>query len=158
MPLLPAGLNGEILEIFKSLKRVVMSERGVAAFKNGFLKNHPIGCQLLGLCGALAVSNRVEYGLAIAAGVVSVLIASAFFISLIRRVVPQRIGVLCLMLVIAAFVTVFHLFLQSYFPHQSANLGPYVGLIITNCILLSRLESFSLRNSWIDSVADAFSQ
>ncbi|MBM4142614.1 MAG: NADH:ubiquinone reductase (Na(+)-transporting) subunit D [Lentisphaerae bacterium] len=112
----------------------------------------------LGICSALAVSNKVENAIAMGAGVTFVLIATAVMVSSLRKMIPARGRMITYMVTIASFVIVVDKFLKAYFPVISETMGPYVGLIITNCILMGRAEAFYARNplglSLVDAVAN----
>jgi Na+-transporting NADH:ubiquinone oxidoreductase subunit D len=130
-------------------------------FLDGIWRDHPIFSMLLGICSALAVSNRVENAIAMGAGVTFVLVATAIFIALLRSLIPRRVRMIVYMIVIASFVIIVDRVLKAYFPTISASIGPYVGLIITNCIIMGRAEAFYVQNrlwhSIVDSVANGLS-
>jgi len=122
----------------------------------GMWNDHPIFCMVLGICSALAITNRMDNAIAMGAGVTFCLVFSSFFISLFRNVIPARVRMLAYMVTIATFVICTDRFLKAYFPPISAAMGPYVGLIITNCILMGRAEAYASKfNPWL-SVLDAF--
>ena len=112
---------------------------------------------VLGICSALAVSNRVDNAIAMSAGVTFVLVATAIIISLLRRMIPIRVRIITFMIVIATFVIIVDKFLKAFFPTISTAIGPYVGLIITNCIIMGRAEAFYIQNNLRLSVLDALS-
>ena len=130
-------------------------------FLDGIWRDHPIFSMLLGICSALAISNRVENAIAMGAGVTFVLLATAIIISLLRNLIPRRVRMIAYMIVIASFVTIVDRVLKAYFPTISESIGPYVGLIITNCIIMGRAEAFYIQNrAWhglVDSVANGIS-
>jgi len=121
----------------------------------GLWEDNPVFRQMLGLCITLAITNKVANGVTMGVAVFFVLTASSFIVSLLGDVVPRRVRIPVFMLVIATFVTLVYMFLKAFFMPLSQALGAYVGLIITNCIILGRLESFSSENSPLDSVIDA---
>ena len=127
-------------------------------FMNGVWRDHPVFSMVLGICSALAVSNRLENAIAMGAGVTFVLLASAIFIAALRKLIPRRVRMIAYMIIIASFVIVVDRFLKAYFPTISDSIGPYVGLIITNCIIMGRAEAFYIQNnvgqSIIDSIAN----
>ncbi len=129
--------------------------KSMTTIKDGIWRDHPIFSMLLGVCSALAVSNRVENAIAMSVGVTFVLVATGIFISALRRFIPQRIRMMTYMLVIASFVIIVDKFLKAYFPVISESIGPYVGLIITNCIIMGRCEAFYIQNTLGQSVLDA---
>ena len=89
------------------------------------------------------------------AGVTFVLLATALIISALRHLVPMRVRIITYMIVIASFVIIVDKFLQAYFPTISDSIGPYVGLIITNCIIMGRAEAFYVQNNLGKSLIDA---
>lgn len=116
------------------------------AIKNGLWKDHPISCMGLGICSALAVSNKVANAVAMGLGVTFVLMATALFISSLRKLIPQRVRMITYMIIIASFVIVVDKVLKAFYPNISEAIGPYVGLIITNCIIMGRAEAFYAQN------------
>jgi Na+-transporting NADH:ubiquinone oxidoreductase subunit D len=124
-------------------------------FANGLWRDHPIFSMVLGICSALAVSNKVANAIAMGAGVTFVLIATAIIISLLRKMIPMRARIITFMIVISTFVIIVDRFLKAFFPSISTAIGPYVGLIITNCIIMGRAEAFYIQNKLQLSVIDA---
>ena len=110
--------------------------------------------QILGICSALAVTNLMLNSLVMGLGVIFTLALSGFTISLIREYIPKRIRMMVQTLIIASYVIIVDLFLKAYYPEISKSLGPYVGLIITNCIIMGRAEAFAGKNVPIDSMID----
>ncbi len=110
--------------------------------------------QILGICSALAVTNLMLNSLVMGLGVIFTLALSSFTISLIREYIPKRIRMMVQILIIASYVIIVDLFLKAYYPEISKSLGPYVGLIITNCIIMGRAEAFAGKNVPIDSMID----
>lgn len=129
--------------------------KGFQTFLDGVWRDHPIFSMLLGICSALAVSNRLENALAMGAGVTFVLLATAIFISLLRNLIPRRVRMIAYMIVIASFVIIVDRVLKAYFPTISESIGPYVGLIITNCIIMGRAEAFYIQSKARYSIIDA---
>lgn len=121
----------------------------------GLWKEHPALRQLLGMCSTLAVTTSTLNGLSMGLGVIFVLVGSSFFISLIRKLVPGEIRMAVYMVVIATFVTIVDIFFRANFPAISEALGPYVPLIIVNCIILGRCEAFACKNGVATSLLDA---
>jgi len=130
---------------------------GYKVWKSGITREHPIFAVGLGICSALAVSNKVENAIAMGAGVTFVLLATAVIISSLRSMIPQRVRIITYMIVIASFVIIVQKFLDAFLPPISEALGPYVALIITNCIIMGRAEAFYVTNSVRFSVIDAVS-
>ena len=130
---------------------------GYKILKLGITRDHPIFAVGLGICSALAVSNKVANAVAMGAGVTFVLVATAVIISSLRSLIPQRARIITYMIVIASFVIIVQMFLDAFFLPISEALGPYVALIITNCIIMGRAEAFYVTNGVRFSVIDAFS-
>ena len=133
----------------------IKSSKTYETFMNGVWRDHPIFSMILGICSALAVSNRVENAIAMGAGVTFVLVATALLISMLRNMVPRRVRMIVYMIVIASFVIIVDRFLKAFFPAISESIGPYVGLIITNCIIMGRAEAFYVQNKIGQSIVDA---
>ncbi|MBU1067984.1 NADH:ubiquinone reductase (Na(+)-transporting) subunit D [Myxococcota bacterium] len=117
-------------------------------------KENPIFFHVLGVCSALAVTTRVSNALVMGAAVMVTAVATGGFVSLLRPVVHRSVRLLVEMLVIATFVILFDVFLKAFAYPMSRQLGPYVGLIVTNCILLGRAEAFALKNPVWPSMLD----
>jgi len=122
--------------------------------KDGIYKNNPITCQVLGICSCLAVTNRLENALVMGGALLFVLTLSNLIVSLLRKQMPHRIRMIAEVAIIATFVIFFDLFLKAFYFDMSKQLGPYVGLIITNCIVMGRAEAFALQNSPLMSMVD----
>lgn len=125
-----------------------------STFWDGLLKNNPIFCQILGICSALAVTTRLENSLVMGAALIFVIAMSNLAVSLLRHLIPRRIRMIVEVAIIATFVIVFDQFLKGYYWSMSKQLGPYVGLIITNCIVMGRAEAYALQNKPSLSVVD----
>jgi Na+-transporting NADH:ubiquinone oxidoreductase subunit D len=134
-----------------------MKGQSAKTFFNGIWRDHPIFSMILGICSALAVSNKVENAIAMGAGVTFVLLAAGLLISALRTLIPSRVRMITYMVVIATFVIVVDRVLKAAVPDISRALGPYVGLIITNCIIMGRAEAFFVQNRLGQSLIDAFS-
>jgi len=129
--------------------------RGFRTFSKGFFKENTVCCQLLGLCSALAVSNKVENGLAMGIGVIFVLVFSSLIISALRKSISPRYRIITYMIIISTLVIFVDQYLKAFFPPISKQLGPYVALIITNCIIMGRQEAFAVKNRVTYSIIDA---
>jgi len=117
--------------------------------------NNPIALQILGICSALAVTTKMETALVMSASVVIVTAFSSMMVSLIRNNIPSSIRIIVQMTIIASMVIVVDQVLKAYFYEVSKSMSVYVGLIITNCIVLGRAESFAMHNRVLPSLADA---
>jgi len=124
-------------------------------FLKGLWNENPILRMLLGLCPTLAVTNSAINGLAMGLATTFVLISSSILISLLRKVIPYQVRIAGYIVIIATFVTVADKFLAAYLPDISKALGPYVPLIVVNCIILGRQEAFSSKNGVGRSIIDA---
>jgi len=124
-------------------------------FLKGLWDDNPVLRMLLGLCPTLAVTNSAINGLAMGLATTFVLISSSILISLLRKVIPHQVRIAGYIVIIATFVTVADKFLAAYLPEISKALGPYVPLIIVNCLILGRQEAFSSKNGVGRSIIDA---
>ena len=128
--------------------------KGKQTLKEGAWTGNPICVQILGVCSALAVTNRLENSLVMGAALIFVTTLSNLLVSLLRSATPRRIRMIVEVAIIATFVIVFDLLLKAFYWDMSKQLGPYVGLIITNCIVMGRAEAFALQNPPILSMVD----
>ncbi len=123
-------------------------------FINSAFTENSIWKQVLGICSSLAVTNLLLNSLVMGLGVIFAIGLASFSISLIRDYTPRSVRMMVQILIIAAFVIIVDIFLKAYYPAISKSLGPYVGLIITNCILMGRAEAFASKNPPIESFVD----
>ena len=130
--------------------------RGLLTLKDGIWTTNPLAIQILGICSALAVTNRLENSLVMGGALIFVCVCSNLFVSLLRNVTPYRFRMIAEVAIIATFVILFDQFLKAFYWDMSKQLGPYVGLIITNCIIMGRAEAFALQNRPALSVVDGF--
>ena len=128
--------------------------KGLATLKDGIWANNPLAIQVLGICSALAVTSRLSNSLVMGAALIFVTVGSNLFVSLLRHHIPHRIRMIAEVGIIATFVIIFDQFLRAYYWEMSKQLGPYVGLIITNCIVMGRAEAFALQNPPLVSIVD----
>ncbi|MCK4805417.1 MAG: electron transport complex subunit E [Spirochaetes bacterium] len=124
-------------------------------FAKGLWDENPVFRQLLGLCPTLAVTNAVINGFAMGMATAFVLIFSSLVVSSIKKLIPSQVRIATYVVIIATFVTVADQFLAAFFPPISKSLGPYVPLIVVNCIILGRQEAFSSKNTVGRSLIDA---
>lgn len=117
-------------------------------------KNNPVIVQMLGVCSALAVTNKLEPAMVMAIAVTVVVAFANVIISLIRKTIPNRIRIIVQLVVVATLVTVVSQVLAAYAYDVNKQLSVFVGLIITNCILMGRLEAFALANGPWESFLD----
>lgn len=117
--------------------------------------NNPIALQVLGICSALAVTTKMDTALVMCLAVISVTIGSSFVVSLLRNNIPSSIRIIVQLTVIASFVILTDQILQAYLFDISKSLSVFVGLIITNCIVMGRCEAYAMANGPFSSVLDA---
>lgn len=123
-------------------------------FKAGLIDENPTFIQLLGMCPTLAVTTSLINAIGMGLSATFVLICSNFVISLVRKIVPSKIRIASYIVIIAAFVSVIEMLLKAYIPSLSASLGLFIPLIVVNCIILARAESFASKNKPIPSAID----
>ncbi len=123
-------------------------------FVTSAFRENSVWRQILGICSALAVTNLMMNSLIMGLGVIFSLALSGFTISLLRNWTPRSVRMMVQTLVIASYVIMVDIFLKAYLPDISKQLGPYVGLIITNCILMGRAEAFASQNKPFESMID----
>ena len=126
-------------------------------FKAGLWKDNPVLRQVLGICSTLAVTNLMVNTLVMNAGLIFTLAMSSLTVSLLRNYTPMRIRMMVQTLIIASYVIMVDIVIKGYLPDISEALGPYVGLIITNCIIMGRCEAFARNNppwpAFVDGLA-----
>ncbi|EOC99835.1 electron transport complex subunit RsxE [Caldisalinibacter kiritimatiensis] len=124
-------------------------------FKNGLVKDNPIFVQLLGMCPTLAVTTSAKNGLGMGLATTAVLLGSNIVVSLLRKVIPDKIRIPAYIVIIATFVTLIDMFMHAFAPSLYSALGLFIQLIVVNCLILGRAESFASKNNPIKSIADA---
>lgn len=127
-------------------------------FKEGLITNNPVLVQLLGMCSTLAITTSIINGLGMGVSVLIILTLSNIVISAIRKIVPNKIRIAMFIVVIAGFVTCVDLLLQAFLPDIAASLGVFIPLIVVNCIILGRAESFASKNGVVASAVDGICQ
>ncbi|MEY8386965.1 electron transport complex subunit RsxE [Oscillospiraceae bacterium 38-13] len=115
-------------------------------FKEGLLTQNPVLVQMLGLCSTMAITTSIMNGLGMGVSVLIILTAANVVISAIRKIVPDKIRIAMFIVVIAGFVTCVDLLLQAFVSSVAESLGVFIPLIVVNCIILGRAESFSYKN------------
>lgn len=123
-------------------------------FMNGLLNENPTFRLLLGMCPTLAVSTAASNGLGMGLSTMFVLVFSNLVISLLRKVIPEKVRIPSFVVVIATFVTIIDLLIKAFVPALSSSLGIYIPLIVVNCIIFARAESFAFKNPPVASVFD----
>ncbi|MCD8291117.1 MAG: NADH:ubiquinone reductase (Na(+)-transporting) subunit D [Prevotella sp.] len=116
--------------------------------------DNPVLVQVLGICSALAVTSQLKPAIVMGVAVTAIIACSNVIISLLRNTVPNRIRIIVQLVVVAALVTIVSQILKAFVYDVSVELSVYVGLIITNCILMGRLEAFAMMNKPIPSLID----
>ena len=129
-------------------------KKNISVFLNGLVKENPTFVQLLGMCPTLAVTTGLKNGLGMGLSATAVLIASNALISLLRKVIPEKVRIAAYIVIIAAFVTVIEMCLNAFLPDLAAQLGIFIPLIVVNCIILARAESFASKNPPLASAMD----
>ncbi|MBS3812592.1 electron transport complex subunit E [Candidatus Bipolaricaulota bacterium] len=124
-------------------------------FVKGIWRENPVFVQVLGMCPTLAVTTSLINGLSMGLATTFVLIASGLAISSLRKVIPDQVRIASFMIIIASFVTVVKLLFEAHIPTISTQLGPYLPLIVTNCIILGRQEAFASKEPVSRSLMDA---
>lgn len=127
-------------------------------FKEGLTTNNPVLVQLLGMCSTLAITTTLFNGIGMGISVTIILICSNVVISLLRKIIPSKIRIAAYIVVIAGFVTIVDLLMQAFLPSLSESLGVFIPLIVVNCIILARAESFASKNSVAASAIDGLAQ
>ncbi|PKL86815.1 MAG: electron transport complex subunit RsxE [Ignavibacteriae bacterium HGW-Ignavibacteriae-1] len=124
-------------------------------FMKGVWDQNPVLKQALGLCPTLAVTVSAVNGIAMALATTFVLVFSSLIISLIRKLIPNQVRIASFIVIIATFVTIVDLVMKAQFPELSKSLGPYIPLIVVNCLILGRQEAFSSKNTPGRSLIDS---
>ena len=127
-------------------------------FKEGLITNNPVLVQVLGMCSTMAITTSFVNGLGMGLAVTVILTLSNVIISAIRKIVPDKIRIAMFIVVIAGFVTCVDLLLQAFLPDVANSLGVFIPLIVVNCIILGRAESFSYKNGVAASFFDGIFQ
>ena len=126
--------------------------------KEGLLTNNPVLSQLLGMCSTMAITTTLFNGIGMGLSVTIILICSNIVISLLRKVIPDKIRIAAYIVIIAGFVTMVDLLLKAFLPALSDSLGVFIPLIVVNCIILGRAESFASKNGVLASAVDGLTQ
>lgn len=132
----------------------MLSKNTKEAFVNPLNLNNPVLVQILGICSALAVTVQLKPALVMGVSVTIIVALSNVVISLIRKSIPMRIRIIVQLVVVAALVTIVSEILKAFAYDVAMQLSVYIGLIITNCILMGRLEAFAMTNSPMESLMD----
>ncbi|MBR0365753.1 MAG: electron transport complex subunit E [Clostridia bacterium] len=125
-----------------------------SVFLNGLITENPTFMQLLGMCPTLAVTTSLQNGVGMGLSATAVLICSNFLISLLRKIIPDKVRIAAYIVIIAAFVTMIEMSLNAFLPDLASSLGLFIPLIVVNCIVLARAEAFASKNNPVLSAID----
>ena len=131
-----------------------MDKKYKAIISDPMVDNNPITKQILGICSALAVTVKMEQAVVMSLALAFVLVCSNVIISLLRKGIPGKIRIIVQLTVIASLVILIDQILKAYFYDISKQLSVFVGLIITNCIIMGRAEAFAMQNNYKDAMYD----
>ena len=126
----------------------------IAEFTKGFWKENPTFRLVLGMCPTLAVTTEAINGIGMGLATTFVLVCSNLLVSILRKLIPDKVRIACYIVIIAAFVIIVELTMQAYFYSLYKALGLFIPLIVVNCIILGRAEAFASRNPVAASLAD----
>ncbi|WP_297335997.1 NADH:ubiquinone reductase (Na(+)-transporting) subunit D [Algoriphagus sp.] len=151
-------MSAETVEkaIEKKPAEALFSKRRKKLVTDPLVDDNPITIQVLGICSALAVTTQMKPTLVMAISVIFVVVMSNLVISLMRNTIPSRVRIIVQLAVVATLVTLVSEVLRAFAYDMYKELSVFVGLIITNCIVMGRLEAFALGNKPYDSVLDGF--
>ena len=130
----------------------------IKILKNGIINENPTFVQVIGMCPTLAVTSSAINGIGMGLSTTAVLVFANLFVSLLRKIIPDKVRIPCFIVVIATFVTIIEFMLKAYLPALNASLGLYIPLIVVNCIILGRAESFAYKNGIGASALDGIFQ
>jgi len=140
-------------------KEPLFSKKNIGLIKDPLTDSNPITVQVLGICSALAITAELKASIIMALSVMFVLAAGNVVISLMRNIIPSAIRIIAQLVVVAALVILVDLTLKAYVPDLAKKLSVFIGLIITNCIIMGRFEAFALANkpwqSFLDGIGNA---
>ena len=122
--------------------------------KEGILTNNPVLVQLIGMCPTLATSTSLENGLGMGLAATAVLMCSNVMVSILRKIIPQKIRIASYVVIISGFVTAIEMLMKAYLPDLADSLGLFIPLIVVNCIILARAEAFASKNGPVASAVD----
>ncbi len=129
-------------------------KNALQVFVNGLITENPTFTLMLGMCPTLAITTAASNGIGMGLATTFVLVCSNLFISLLRKIIPEKVRIPAFIVVIASFVTILEMLLKAYIPSLSESLGMYIPLIVVNCIIFARAEAFAFKNGPVLSLAD----
>ncbi len=144
----------DAVEKVKAPKEPLFSKKNRKLVTDPLTDNNPVTVQVLGICSALAITVQVEQGIVMGLSVIFVLVLGNLIISLLRNLIPSRIRIIVQLVVVATLVIIVNELLKAFLPDISEKLSVFVGLIITNCIIMGRFEAFAMGNKPWPSVMD----
>jgi Na+-transporting NADH:ubiquinone oxidoreductase subunit D len=147
-------MSTEVIEKTVKEKEALLSKKRKALVTNPLDSDNPVTIQILGICSALAVTIAMKGTLIMAFGLLFVVVMSNIVISAMRNTIPNRIRIIVQLVVVATLVAALDQVLRAYVYEQSKSLSVFVGLIITNCIVMGRLEAYAMGNRPWDSALD----
>lgn len=133
-------------DIAKTEKEPLFSKKNKKLITDPLTDSNPVTVQVLGICSALAITVQVKQGFVMGLAVIFVTALGNFIISLIRNLIPSRIRIIVQLVIVASLVIIVDQVLAAFMPELSEQLSVFVGLIITNCIIMGRLEAFAMAN------------
>lgn len=143
----------------KTQSEPLFSKKNMALIKDPLKDSNPVTVQVLGICSALAITAELKASVIMGLSVIFVLAAGNVVISLVRNIIPSAIRIIAQLVIVAALVIIVDLTLKAYVPDLAKKLSVFVGLIITNCIIMGRFEAFALGNgpwkSFLDGIGNA---
>lgn len=146
--------TAEVQEVVKQPAEAALSPRRKKLLSDPLNEDNPITVQVLGICSALAVTTQMKPTLTMAISVIFVMVFSNLAISLLRNLIPTRVRIIVQLAVVATLVTLVSEILKAYSFDMFKQLSVFIGLIITNCIVMGRLEAYALGNKPYDSILD----
>ena len=142
-------------EKIKAPKEPLFSKKNKRLVTEPLNDSNPVTIQVLGICSALAITVSIEQAIVMTLSVMAVLAAGNVIISMMRNIIPSRIRIIVQLVVVAALVIIVNEVLKAYLPDMAEKLSVFVGLIITNCIIMGRFEAFAMANKPWPSFLDA---
>lgn len=124
-------------------------------FFKGIIKDNPVFVMLLGMCPTLGVTSTAFNGLGMGIATLFVLLMSNIVVSIIKKKIPSKVRIPAFIIIIASFVTIVEMVLEAYIPFLFEQLGIFIPLIVVNCLILGRAESFASKNNMLSSIVDA---
>ena len=140
----------------KKSSEPLFSKKNKKLITDPLTDNNPVTIQVLGICSALAITVQVNQAIVMSMSVLFVIIMGNWIVSLLRNLIPSRIRIIVQLLIVASLVIIVDQVLAAFLPDLSEKLSVFVGLIITNCIIMGRLEAFAMANKPWPSILDGF--